>query len=203
MGSFTSSSTLNYSKSPHKCVSSDKVKNLVLERARNGESHAVAAIYDEYQEAVRAFAIRIVGDEAVAEDLVHDVFIRLPRALRGFRGQSSLKTFVLGITANRARHFIRSATRQRAAYERYSKRECQQEADPEQMCSRRELAYVLTRAMDTLPVKQRIAFVLVEVEERTSSEAAVIIGIPAATVRSRVFHARKKLREYLDKEGVR
>jgi RNA polymerase sigma-70 factor (ECF subfamily) len=60
----------------------------------------------------------------------------------------------------------------------------------------------LNRALDSLPLDQRVAFVLCDVEERTSGEAAELAGAPEATLRTRLFHARKKLRTALTKEGI-
>lgn len=74
-------------------------------------------------------------------------------------------------------------------------------ACPEQQAQRAQLAHVLSRALDELPLDQRVAFVLCEVEERTSTEAAAVLGVPEGTVRTRVFHARRKLRALL--EGLR
>jgi RNA polymerase sigma-70 factor (ECF subfamily) len=74
--------------------------------------------------------------------------------------------------------------------------------DPEQLQRRKELASLLTRALDRLPLEQRVAFVLCEVEERTSREVAEITGVPEGTVRTRLHHAKKKLREELTLEGV-
>jgi RNA polymerase sigma-70 factor (ECF subfamily) len=71
---------------------------------------------------------------------------------------------------------------------------------PDREAERRQLANRLQRALDALPLDQRIAFVLCEVEEQTSAEAAAIVGAPEGTVRTRLFHAKKKLREALDEE---
>lgn len=75
--------------------------------------------------------------------------------------------------------------------------------DPERGASDRQLADALQRALDALPLDQRVAFVLCEVEERTSVEAAEITGAPEATMRTRLFHAKRKLRELLTAEGIR
>jgi RNA polymerase sigma-70 factor (ECF subfamily) len=68
---------------------------------------------------------------------------------------------------------------------------------------RKQLADQLHRALDALPLDQRAAFVLVVVEERTSKEAAEIARVPEGTIRTRVFHARRRLQELLKKRGVR
>jgi len=74
---------------------------------------------------------------------------------------------------------------------------------PEQHALRVDLARELSRALDLLPLDQRVAFVLCEIEERTSKEAAHIVGAPEATVRTRLFHAKKKLRDELERRGWR
>jgi RNA polymerase sigma-70 factor (ECF subfamily) len=172
-------------------------------RLERGDTSAVAELYDRHHMAVRAFAKRLVGDAAAAEDLVHDVFVALPKAIRRYRGESSLRTFLIGIAVNHARHHVRSAARRRNAFERLGREPDANPDDPEHDARRKELARVLTRALDSLSIDQRIAFVLCEVEERTSREAADIVRVPEATVRTRLFHAKKKLRALLEVEDVR
>lgn len=175
---------------------------LVL-RLRRAEPAAVAEVYDAHHTAVRAFAKRLLGDAAAAEDLVHEVFVSLPKVSRNFRGDSSLRTFLISIAVNHARHHVRAAQRRRRAISAYGELPSADARDPEHEARRKELAELLTRALDTLPVEQRVAFVLCEVEERTSREAAEIVGAPEATLRTRLFHAKKKLRQALETEGVR
>ena len=171
-------------------------------RAKDGD--ALARVYDAHHVAVRVLARRIVGDDGIAEDLVHDTFIALPAAMRRFRGSSSLRTFVMGIAVNRARKYIRAATRRRAAYERHAAQPAPpDEPAPDLALSRRQLAEALHRALDSLPHEQRIAFVLCEIDELTSTAAAAIMGCPEETVRTRLYHARKKLRARLEAEELR
>ena len=165
----------------------------VLERVRRGDPGAVALLYDDHHEAVRAFAARLLGDDTAAEDMVHEVFVVLPKALQRFRGDSSIRSFILGIAANRSKHHIRKACRRRVIHERLARTPARESGDPETNYGRRELALLLQRALDSLPADQRVTFVLCEVEERTSADVAEIVGVPAATVRTRLFHARRKL----------
>ena len=176
----------------------------LIERLRDADPAAVGEAYDEHHGAVRAFAKRLLGDPAAAEDLVHEVFVTLPRAIRRFRGDSTLRTFLISIAVNHARHHVRAASRRRAAMDRMMLEPSHGAApeDPEVDTRRRELAAALARALDELPVDQRVAFVLCEVEERTSREAAEIAGAPEATIRTRLFHAKRRLRATLEKEGL-
>jgi RNA polymerase sigma-70 factor (ECF subfamily) len=175
----------------------------LIARLAAAEGQAVAEAYDAHHDAVRAFARRLVGDESSAEDLVHEVFVALPRAMQRFRGQSSLRTFLVAIAVHHARHHVRAAARRRAAISRLEREPQATAQDPEQIARRRELAQALMRALDKLPLEQRVAFVLCEVEERTSPDAARIAGVAEGTLRTRLFHAKRKLREELAREGFR
>ena len=175
----------------------------LLDRLRRSEPAAIGSVYDRHHEAIRAFSRRLVGDEAAAEDLVHEVFVTLPSAIRRFRGQASLRTFLISVAVNHARHHVRAAARRRAAMQRFAEERASDGVDIAADARRYELAQALSRALDTVPLKQRVAFVLCDVEGHTSMEAASIAGVPEATVRTRLFHARKRLRESLEREGIR
>lgn len=175
----------------------------LVQRLQAGDLAAVGEAYDANHAAVRAFACRLVGDRDEAEDLVQQVFVTLPKAVRRFDGRSSLRTYLISIAINHARHHVRAAARRRRAMERSAEGRELPSTTPETATADRELAGLLSRALDALPIDQRVAFVLCEVEERTSVEAAAILGIPEATVRTRLFHARRKLRDALSREGVR
>jgi RNA polymerase sigma-70 factor, ECF subfamily len=196
------SSTLLAPPTPFQNTSDDTEEELIL-RLLQAERSAVAEVYDAHHAAVRAFARRLVGEPAAAEDLVHEVFVSLPKAARNFRGQSSLRTFLISIAVNHARHHVRAAARRRTAFGKLEREPLGDVQDPEQATERKQLAEALTRALDTLPLDQRVAFVLCEVEERTSTDAARITGVPEGTMRTRVFHAKKKLRSELERGGFR
>lgn len=183
--------------------SADQDEELVSALAR-GEPGAVGEVYDAHHEAIRAFALRLVGEPSVAEDLVHEVFLSLPKAVRRYERRSSLRTFLISIAVNHARHFVRGAARRRAAMERLAKGAPSHTTNnPERSFERLQLAQLLSAGLDTLSLDQRVAFVLCEVEERSSRDAAAIVGAPEATVRTRLFHAKRKLRSFLEKRGVR
>ena len=176
----------------------------LVQRVARGEAAAIGEVYDLHGQAIRLFGRRLLGDEASAEDLVHDVFVALPAAVSRFRGDASLRTFLFSIAVNQVRHHVRGASRRRAAMERLAREpEPDEVRGPEHDVRRAELAQVLSRALERLPLDQRVAFVLCEVEERTAGEAAQITGAPEATMRTRLFHAKRKLRELLSREGVR
>jgi RNA polymerase sigma-70 factor (ECF subfamily) len=170
----------------------------LLAALRRADTSALRDVYRQHHEAVRAFARRLLSSDADAEEIVQDVFVDLPRAVRSFRGECALSTFVMSVAA---RHFMRAAGRRRAAHSRLAEEQSSQVAAApaaDQAAEREELARRLLRAMTELSPEQRLAFVLCDVEERTSQEAAQILGIPASTLRSRLSVARETLRALLE-----
>jgi RNA polymerase sigma-70 factor (ECF subfamily) len=170
----------------------------LVDLLRRGDIVAIGRVYDQHHGAVRSLLRRLVGDDAAAEDLVHEVFVALPSAMRRFQGHSALQTFILSIAVNHARHHMRAGARRRAAMSMLALEPPAPSPDPEHEAGRTALAAALGRALEQLPTDQRVAFVLCEVEERTSREAAEIVGAPEATIRTRLHHARLKLRAALD-----
>jgi len=169
----------------------------VIERVVSGEQAALAELYDAHAPRLRRFARTLVGESAAAEDLVHEVFVALPRALRRFRGDGELGSFLLSIAANKARNHVRHAMRDRAALVRARAEPVEHGLSPEHAVQNDELRSALNRALDGLPLKQRLAFVLCDVESMGSEQVAAVLGVPAATVRTRLHHARAALRAEL------
>ena len=175
----------------------------LVDALQRGELAAIGMAYDLHHTAVRAFARRLTGDRDAAEDLVQEVFVTLATAGRKFDGRCALRTFLIGIAINHARHHVRSAARRRKMWLTAADGRAEHEQAADAAAAQAELARLLSQALDALPIDQRVAFVLCEVEERSAAEAAEIAGAPEATMRTRLFHARKKLREALERSEVR
>jgi RNA polymerase sigma-70 factor (ECF subfamily) len=174
----------------------------LIARLREGDRRAVEEVYLAHHVAIRGFARRLVGDTAAAEDIVHEAFVALPRAIRRFRGEGSLRAFLIGVAANHSRRHVRSSMRRRKATERLAAHEELQPrtVDATAQLITKQLACRLWAALDDLPIDQRVVFVLCEAEQRTSVEVAQIVGAPEGTVRTRLFHAKRKLREKLGEQ---
>jgi RNA polymerase sigma-70 factor (ECF subfamily) len=164
----------------------------------DGDARALATLYRQHHEAVRAFARRLLGNASIAEDLVHDVFVAAPTAFRGYRGDSEVRTFLLSVAVNKAKHHLRAAARLRRAMDRLGDEPAPHRPEtPGEAAERRQLCDELQRALDALPIEQRVVVILCAVEERTAAEASEIVGAPENTVRTRLFHAKRKLRELM------
>lgn len=161
-----------------------------------GDVLALRDIYRAHHVQVRAFAQRLLGDVAAAEDLVQDVFIAVPKAARRFSFETTPSSYLLGIAANCASKHIRASKRRRAASERLSLVPPSPVATPDDEAHASRLIEQLMRAVDQLPDKLRIVFVLCQIEERDATEVGTILDIPPSTVRGRLRAARERLQSH-------
>ncbi|MFK7984471.1 MAG: RNA polymerase sigma factor [Sandaracinaceae bacterium] len=175
----------------------DDVADLVR-RVCEGERSALAEVYDRHHRPLRTLGRRLLGAPEAAEDLVQDVFVNLPSSLRRFEGRASLRSFLVAVTCNRSRHFVRAAARYRRAKERFAEQARATAETPDASYARREMADRLSRALDTLVHEQRVTFVLRVIEGRNTAEVARLTGVPEATVRTRTMRARTKLEASLE-----
>lgn len=153
----------------------------------------ITEIARQHYTLVYRFCARRVGVEA-AQDVAQETFITAQRALKNFRGDSSLRTWLLGIAHNECRRLSRTRRLEAPAIEL---QEAKDDAPFEQMIVDRQ---ALSEALNKLSPEHREVVLLHEVEGLSYDEAAIVIGVPAGTVKSRLHHAflnlRKSLQEY-------
>lgn len=166
----------------------------------SGSADAVARAFDRWHQRVRILARRLLGEDAAAEDVVQETFAALSRAAERFRGDAALETFLLSIAIKRARDHAREALRRRRTLDDYARLDIGGIRDPEHHTYRAQLAARMAAALDRLPRRQREVFVLCAVEGLSSSETSVLVGVPESTVRTRLLHARRRLRDLLSEE---
>lgn len=164
----------------------------VVERATAGEPAALAELYARYGEAVHRLAYRLTGSAADAEDVLQDVFVGLPEALRSYAGRGSLEGWIRRVAARTALMRMRRERRRReVALDPLA--EPAGRSDPG--CAVERTA--IQRALDALPDALRAVFVLREVEGYSHAEIGELLGIRAGTSEVRLFRARKMLQTLL------
>ena len=187
-----------YAADPGPTAVTEPPEQTLLARVADGDPSAIDELYRAHHAALRSFARRYIGEHEAAEDLVHDVFVALPDAISRFRGDVALRTFLSAIAVKRAYKHVRSAGRRRAAMTKLADQPLAPSPRPDTALAQQQLAELLYAALDKLPDDQRAAFVLCEIDQLSAGEAAAIAGAPEATMRTRLFHARKKLRALLE-----
>ena len=150
-------------------------------------------------------AMNLLGDREEALDLSQEVFLRVFRTICRFRGQSSLRTWIYRIAVNQARNRHRFWRRRHRADQvsldqhiaAHGDFPSGRELTPDRLLARKELAMTLQRALDALPVDQRFAIVLREVDGLSYEEISFSLGVSIGTVKSRLTRARQTLRGVL------
>jgi RNA polymerase sigma-70 factor (ECF subfamily) len=144
----------------------------------------------------------ILRDDGEAEDALQDAYLEAYRHIGSFRGQSSISTWLVRIVINQALMRARRQKRERVVVsmdEHRTERGSEPDA-PTEALRRAEIRRLLERRIDQLPAAFRTVFVMREVEDMTVEETAACLGIPASTVRTRLFRARALLRESLARD---
>ena len=150
---------------------------------------------------VYRFVLRLVRNEATAEDLISEVFLDVWRQAGKFEGRAAVSTWMLGI----ARFKALSALRRRPEAElddETAERIEDQSDDPETTLAKKDKGAQLRQALSKLSNEHREIIDLVYYHEKSVEEVAGIVGIPEATVKTRMFYARKKLSELLKEQGI-
>ncbi len=181
----------------------------LVEKARDGDEDAFAELVARYQSRVFNLARSLTGNDADADDLAQDVFVRVFRGLRGFRGDSAFRTWLYRVAVN----VVRSQLRRPSLFAFLRRRDADQAtppgdpldelADPgdvETSVVRRD---AIDRALGQLTPALRLAVILRDIEGLEYREMADVLGVPIGTVMSRIARGREKLRPLLaDLVGV-
>jgi RNA polymerase sigma-70 factor (ECF subfamily) len=161
----------------------------------SGDPQAFEAFMRRYNRTLYRTARAILRDDAEAQDAVQEAWLRAYRALRTFRGESKVSTWLVRIAANEALMRRRRNPKTVAAMQEHDS--ISEAPGPEAEAQRTEARHMLETHIDALPDGYRTVFVLRALEEFTVGETAAALGIPDATVRSRYFRARGLLREWM------
>jgi RNA polymerase sigma-70 factor, ECF subfamily len=186
----------------------------LLANCRQGDLKSYEPIVKMHQPRIVRLAFQILRDEHLAEEASHTTFIRVWQKLGKFDGRSSFSTWTHRLCVNICYDIMRARKRQES---RFSRRPWDDSSpssineppnweliaspslSPDSEAGNQEMFQAVLKALDSLPEDQRLAIILKEMQGLEHREIAAIMGCPEGTVMSRLFHARKKLREILRK----
>ncbi len=177
--------------------------------ARQGNGRAFRTIMQRHNRRLYRVARSVLRDDAEAEDVVQEAYLRAFAALTEFRGDAALSTWLTRIALNEALGRLRrrrpivalesvDAVHQRSGAQIYLFPLMNTDSDPERMAAQREVRRLLERAIDDLPEPFRVVFVMRDVEEMSTVETASQLGLRPETVKTRLHRARRLLRRALD-----
>ncbi len=185
----------------------------LIERFQQGDQAAAQAIFRLYHPAIHNLVYRMLGGSSEVEDCVQEVFLRAFRGLKGFRGESSLKTWLYRIATNTCLNVLDKAKRQgptdsldAGAFEEglvtLGDTLASSERGPEARVMGAELDEAIQAALSKLAPEFRTALVLRDVEGMSYEEVASATGVALGTVKSRIARARSQavrwLKDYLN-----
>jgi RNA polymerase sigma-70 factor (ECF subfamily) len=163
----------------------------LIARVVAGDAAAERELYETYVDRIFRLTFRLAGDEELARDFTQATFIRAFEKIGGFRGESSLSTWLhsigVSVALNGLRKTRRIKTREAPMEEGLTVGAVTVEAEP-------DLKERLARAIDALSDKYRTVFVMHDVEGYTHDEISGALNIPIGTSKSHLFQARSKLR---------
>lgn len=178
----------------------------LIARVRNGEGAAFEKLMRRYNQRIFRTARAVLRDEAEAEDVVQETFVRAFRHLEQFEERSSVGTWLTRIAVNEALSRLRRSQRFNVLDSETNQEEGgsysveSKQPGPEEQASSQELRSVLTAAIDSLSQELRTVFVLREIEGLSTLETSEALQLTSEAVRVRFHRARQALRRAVEKQ---
>ncbi|MDQ6870086.1 MAG: RNA polymerase sigma factor [Pseudomonadota bacterium] len=180
----------------------------LVRRALTRDDRAFRTIMERYNRRLYRIARGILRNNSEAEDVVQEAYVKAFTNLGGFRGDSSLATWLARITMNEALGRLRRE-RPTVDLETFGAQRTEAQIikfpqtvtdDPERTMAQREILQLVERATDNLPEIFRIVFMTRMIEGMNTEDTANLLGLQPDTVKTRLHRARRLLRDELDKQ---
>jgi len=174
---------------------------VLIGRIANGDRLAMQVLYVRHHVRVFRFVVRLVRDEATAEDLISEVFLDVWRQAGRFEGRSAVSTWMLAIARFKALSALRRRPDQELDEETAGAIE-EPSDDPGAALEKKDKSAMIRKCLTGLSAEHREIIDLVYYHEKSVEEVAEIVGIPQNTIKTRMFYARKRLAELLKTAGI-
>jgi RNA polymerase sigma-70 factor, ECF subfamily len=167
----------------------------------DGDKRAMQVLYARHNVRVYRFVLRLTGNQSLAEDLVSEVFLDVWRQAEGFEAKSQVSTWLLAIARYKALSALRRRTDE--PLDDHMAATIEDTADnPETVVGTKDRNSIVQKCLTKLSPAHREVIDLVYYHEKSVDEVAQIVGVPAATVKTRMFYARSKMADLLKDAGV-
>jgi len=172
----------------------------LVDRVAKGDRAAVRLLFMRHHARIYRFVARQTGSEMMADDITNEVFLELWRQASSFEGRSEVSTWLLGIARFKALSWLRK--KKEDWIDDDDAAQIPDSADtPEVVTMKEDKGAALRRFVDALPEQHRTVIDLAYYHGQSVTEIGEVLDIPVATVKTRMFYARKKLGEALKAAG--
>jgi RNA polymerase sigma-70 factor (ECF subfamily) len=176
----------------------DIIAGLIVDISEGSED-AFRQLYSETNEKVFRYLYRCTNSREISEDLLIDTYAEVWKSAKNFRGKSKVSTWIIGIARNLTMNEFRKNKIKDCDL---AEEELFLPPDQHRKSSISETAEILEEALNRLPLKHREILDLVFLQEMRYEEISQVMNIPVNTVKTRVFHAKDKLRDILGHMGI-
>ena len=180
----------------------NQISENILGRCKNGDASAFREIVKKYQKYTYNLAFKILLNGDDAKDIVQESFIRVWRNIYLFNNQIKFTTWLYKITVNLCYDKIKSARRREKVITNHIDLEELQkrtERNCELKIINEQLAAIIGELSNELPEKQRMVFILRDLQELSVEEVSVILNISVGSVKTNLVYARRNIKEKLIK----
>ena len=168
----------------------DADEQRLLLRIADNDREAFDELFNNYHRRLFTFLFRLTRSHGAAEELTNDVLLIVWKDAGSFRGDSKPSSWILGIAYRKALAHLRKRRVQLVPF-------VEQNAAVDENGARLEREDWVRQGIDALPPKQKLTVMLVYFLGLSCAETAKVSGVPLSTVKTRMFHARKKMKDYL------
>jgi len=177
-----------------------------IEKSRMGDTAAFARVFQSSNGFAFRLAFRLLCDEDEAKDVVQESFIRVWRNLDRYDRQQKFTTWLYAIVSNLCLDRLRAKRRWMARFVRENPDNgidnLPVEAGPDEQYSNHDLARIIRNLTQMLPPKQRLVFTLRDLEDLSVEEVADVTKMSAGAIKVNLYHARRTIRETLEKNHM-
>ena len=170
-------------------------EQLPVAQARSGDAAAWDALFRRYQLPLYAYVFELVHEEQASLEVVQETFIAAVRHLDGLREDAKFGSWLFGIAHQKCIQRWRKRAREEMLRDELLAADAELDSGPDDLLLRREQEDRFMKLLEQLPLPQRSVLLLHFIEEFSLEEIAGITGVPLGTVKSRMHHARRALRE--------
>ncbi len=175
------------------------IENSLVIRVAQGDQEALAELYSLHATEMLNLARRIVVDEDDANDLIHDLFLLLPKKLKSFRGESTLSTWLFRLVTNESISFLRKKRRRSSLLNRFFSSVPEEVEAPRQ--EEGEYKEIVDQLLMIYPPQIRAMLWMKEAEGIDLKSIAEVMKLPEGTVKSRMARAKQKGLRWLEENG--